>query len=145
MDDDGPPGVPEWVVTYGDMMSLLLTFFIMLVSLSEVIAEKKYRAVLEALDQHMNGGYTTAPASPPVPTTQQMTTSNPPNRSSAPSHLMSKAEAVCTRSRSREKTSASRLQTKAHHNASAARFYSTRSLNSSPPSPSRSCFASSGS
>ncbi|MBL4886213.1 MAG: flagellar motor protein MotB, partial [Planctomycetaceae bacterium] len=36
MDDDEPPGVPEWVVTYGDMMSLLLTFFIMLVSLSEV-------------------------------------------------------------------------------------------------------------
>ena len=65
MEDDGPPGVPEWVVTYGDMMSLLLTFFIMLVSLSEVIAEKKYRAVLEALDQHMNGGYSTAPSSPP--------------------------------------------------------------------------------
>ena len=29
-------GVPEWVVTYGDMMSLLLTFFIMLVSMSEL-------------------------------------------------------------------------------------------------------------
>jgi chemotaxis protein MotB len=26
--------IPEWVVTFGDMMSLLLTFFIMLVSLS---------------------------------------------------------------------------------------------------------------
>lgn len=29
-------GVPEWVVTYGDMMSLLLTFFIMLVSMSQL-------------------------------------------------------------------------------------------------------------
>ena len=46
MEDDGPPGVPEWVVTYGDMMSLLLTFFIMLVSLSEVVADQKYRAIL---------------------------------------------------------------------------------------------------
>ena len=25
--EDEDPGVPEWVVTYGDMMSLLLTFF----------------------------------------------------------------------------------------------------------------------
>ena len=34
--EDPPAGVPEWLVTFGDMMSLLLTFFIMLVSLSEV-------------------------------------------------------------------------------------------------------------
>ncbi|MBR9801950.1 hypothetical protein GYB59_09715 [bacterium] len=63
MDDDGPPGVPEWVVTYGDMMSLLLTFFIMLVSLSEVKAEKKYRAIIEAARQYM--GYSGAPKAPP--------------------------------------------------------------------------------
>ncbi|MDA0283116.1 MAG: hypothetical protein O3B13_08055 [Planctomycetota bacterium] len=63
MDDDAPPGVPEWVVTYGDMMSLLLTFFIMLVSLSEIVAEQKYRDVLTAIDKKM--GYTTAPVSPP--------------------------------------------------------------------------------
>jgi len=29
-----PPGAPEWVLTYGDMMSLLLTFFIMLFAMS---------------------------------------------------------------------------------------------------------------
>jgi chemotaxis protein MotB len=63
MDEDAPPGVPEWVVTYGDMMSLLLTFFIMLVSLSEIVAEKKYRAVLTAIDQKL--GFTTAPVAPP--------------------------------------------------------------------------------
>ena len=62
MEEDAPPGVPEWVVTYGDMMSLLLTFFIMLVSLSEIVAEKKYRAVLTALDKKM--GFTTAPVAP---------------------------------------------------------------------------------
>jgi chemotaxis protein MotB len=61
MEDDAP-GVPEWVVTYGDMMSLLLTFFIMLVSLSEVVADKKYRAVLESLQQYV--GYRAAPKSP---------------------------------------------------------------------------------
>ncbi|MEM1063817.1 MAG: flagellar motor protein MotB [Planctomycetota bacterium] len=63
MEDDGPPGVPEWVVTYGDMMSLLLTFFIMLVSLSEVAADKKYQQVLEALQQY--AGYVAAQPSPP--------------------------------------------------------------------------------
>lgn len=63
LEDDGPPGVPEWVVTYGDMMSLLLTFFIMLVSLSEVVADQKYRAIIESL--HQNMGYDYAPVNPP--------------------------------------------------------------------------------
>lgn len=41
-------GAAEWVVTYGDMMSLLLTFFIMLFSMStlEVV---KFQATAEAL------------------------------------------------------------------------------------------------
>ncbi|QDT65640.1 OmpA/MotB family protein [Calycomorphotria hydatis] len=51
MDDDAPPGVPEWVVTYGDMMSLLLTFFIMLVSMSELKEEGKLRMMLDALQE----------------------------------------------------------------------------------------------
>jgi chemotaxis protein MotB len=63
MDDDGPPGVPEWVVTYGDMMSLLFTFFIMLVSLSELQADKKFRAVLDSIQKQL--GYRSAPISPP--------------------------------------------------------------------------------
>jgi len=63
MGDDAPPGVPEWVVTYGDMMSLLLTFFIMLVSLSEVKADKKYRAVLESIQKGV--GYRAGPLAPP--------------------------------------------------------------------------------
>lgn len=63
MDDDAPAGVPEWVVTYGDMMSLLLTFFIMLVSLSEVAGDQRYRAILESLQEYM--GYRLAPVAPP--------------------------------------------------------------------------------
>ncbi|MBP7461648.1 MAG: flagellar motor protein MotB [Candidatus Delongbacteria bacterium] len=35
-EDSGPPGTPGWMVTYGDMMSLLLTFFIMLVAMSTI-------------------------------------------------------------------------------------------------------------
>ncbi len=63
MEEDDAPGVPEWVVTYGDMMSLLLTFFIMLVSLSEVKADEKYRAILDALQQYT--GYRGGPIAPP--------------------------------------------------------------------------------
>lgn len=63
MDDDGAAGVPEWVVTYGDMMSLLLTFFIMLVSLSEIVDDKKYRAILESLQRYI--GYRSTLMAPP--------------------------------------------------------------------------------
>jgi len=63
MADDAPAGVPEWIVTYGDMMSLLLTFFIMLVSLSEVNGDAKYQAMIQAIMQHM--GYVAGPSSPP--------------------------------------------------------------------------------
>lgn len=62
MADDPPAGVPEWIVTYGDMMSLLLTFFIMLVSLSEVKGDSKYRAVIESIMRQL--GYNAGPLSP---------------------------------------------------------------------------------
>ena len=48
--EDEVSGVPEWIVTYGDMMSLLLTFFIMLVSLSSIKEDSgTMRAMLEAI------------------------------------------------------------------------------------------------
>ena len=56
--DDGG-GVPEWVVTFGDMMSLLLTFFIMLVSMSEVKEQERYQAMVDSIRQrfgHDHGG-----------------------------------------------------------------------------------------
>jgi chemotaxis protein MotB len=51
--DDEPEeiGIPEWVVTFGDMMSLLLTFFIMLVSLSEIKEEDTYQALVDSMQQ----------------------------------------------------------------------------------------------
>lgn len=51
MDDDegGGGDIPEWVVTFGDMMSLLLTFFIMLVSMSELKQDEKFQMMLESM------------------------------------------------------------------------------------------------
>jgi chemotaxis protein MotB len=47
--EDPPSGVPEWIVTYGDMMSLLLTFFIMLAGMSELKKDDRFQAVVESL------------------------------------------------------------------------------------------------
>jgi chemotaxis protein MotB len=38
--DEAPKGAPEWVVTFGDMMSLLLTFFVLLLSFSTMEAQQ---------------------------------------------------------------------------------------------------------
>jgi chemotaxis protein MotB len=43
--------IPDWVVTFGDMMSLLLTFFIMLVSLSEIKEEETYQALVDSMQR----------------------------------------------------------------------------------------------
>ncbi len=42
------PGVPGWIVTYGDMMSLLLTFFVLLLSFS-TISEKEFEKAMMSL------------------------------------------------------------------------------------------------
>lgn len=42
------PVVPAWVVTYGDMMSLLLTFFVLLVSFS-TISEEDFKNAMQSL------------------------------------------------------------------------------------------------
>lgn len=48
-DEPAPIMIPEWVVTFGDMMSLLLTFFIMLVSMSEIKQEDKFQALVDSM------------------------------------------------------------------------------------------------
>lgn len=50
-DEPESMGIPEWVVTFGDMMSLLLTFFIMLVSLSEIKEEETYQALVDSMQR----------------------------------------------------------------------------------------------
>jgi len=46
--DDGPPGAPAWMVTFGDLMSLLLTFFVLLLSFS-VMEESKVSQAIESI------------------------------------------------------------------------------------------------
>lgn len=49
-DDDGNE-VPQWVVTYGDLMSLLLCFFILLAAFSELKQEREYLDVVKSVKQ----------------------------------------------------------------------------------------------
>ncbi len=44
-------GVPEWVVTFGDMMSLLLCFFILLQMFSELKRDHEYQRVITAIKE----------------------------------------------------------------------------------------------
>ena len=45
------PEIPEWVVTYGDLMSLLLCFFILLAAFSEMKQEREYRKAMESIKE----------------------------------------------------------------------------------------------
>ena len=42
-------GAPAWMVTFGDMMSLLLCFFVILVSMSEMKQDEKFQKVMESI------------------------------------------------------------------------------------------------
>lgn len=61
-----PAGAPEWVLTYGDLMSLLLCFFILLAALSEIKDDSVWRATAEEVKKsfglHGGGG--------PIPTSE---------------------------------------------------------------------------
>lgn len=58
--DDPPPPAPEWMLTYGDMMSLLLTFFIMLVAMSDWRSEGRVLQAVEALQRRFGNDAATA-------------------------------------------------------------------------------------
>ncbi len=58
--EDGPPGSPAWMTTYGDMMTLLLVFFVLLYSFS-VIDIEKFQGFISALQSQLgvlDGGMT---------------------------------------------------------------------------------------
>ena len=46
-DGSAQSSVPPWMVTFSDMMALLLTFFIMVASFSELKSEEKYQALTD--------------------------------------------------------------------------------------------------
>ncbi|MFQ5589946.1 MAG: flagellar motor protein MotB [Phycisphaerae bacterium] len=60
-----PQGAPEWLVTYGDAMTLLLCFFVIIVSMSEVKKDQRFQEVMESLRRAF-GGYVGSVGSAPV-------------------------------------------------------------------------------
>jgi chemotaxis protein MotB len=42
-------GAPAWMVTYGDMVTLLLTFFVLLLAMSEVKKQEQFAEFMEAI------------------------------------------------------------------------------------------------
>ena len=57
-EDGGGGGCPDYMLTYGDMMSLLLCFFVMLVSLSKIKEEEVFRAAMDSIKKAL--GYTSS-------------------------------------------------------------------------------------
>ena len=54
-DDDAPedeaaPGAPAWVMTFADLMSLLMCFFVLLLSFA-VIDQKKFKTIIGSMEQ----------------------------------------------------------------------------------------------
>lgn len=62
---DQPAGAPEWMVTYGDAMTLLLCFFVIIVSMSEVKKDQRFQQVMESLRVAF-GGYQGAVGAVPM-------------------------------------------------------------------------------
>ena len=53
-EDEGPAGAPEWIVTFSDMVSLLVTFFVMLMSFS-TISTNDSMMIVEAFSMSRGG------------------------------------------------------------------------------------------
>ena len=58
-------GAPAWMVTYGDAMTLLLCFFVIIVSMSEIKKDERFQQVMESLRRAF-GGYQGAVGSVPL-------------------------------------------------------------------------------
>jgi len=62
---EAPAGAPTWMVTYGDCMGLLLCFFVILVSMSEIKENERFQQVMQSLRKAF-GGYEGTTGSFPV-------------------------------------------------------------------------------
>ncbi len=62
-----PPaeGAPEWLLTYGDIMTLLLCFFVIMVSMSEIKKDERFQKVMESLRVAF-GGYSGSVGNLPI-------------------------------------------------------------------------------
>jgi chemotaxis protein MotB len=48
---EAPAGAPAWMVTYGDMVTLLLTFFVLLLAMSEVKEDQRMMDFMQAVKE----------------------------------------------------------------------------------------------
>ena len=48
-EEQPPAGAPDWMVTYGDMMTLLLCFFVLLLAMSETKKDERFRQVAASI------------------------------------------------------------------------------------------------
>lgn len=62
---EAPKGAPDWLVTYGDAMTLLLCFFVIIVSMSEVKRDQRFQQVVESLRRAF-GGYVGSVGAVPI-------------------------------------------------------------------------------
>ena len=71
-EESGGGDIPEWIVTYGDMMTLLLCFFVLLAAFSELKKDSDYQQVVDAIKEAF--GYQGGTGMLPVtdPPTQSM-------------------------------------------------------------------------
>lgn len=53
---DPPPGVPPWMLTYSDMVTLLLTFFIMMLAMANFEDIQKIQAVFKSIRNALGVG-----------------------------------------------------------------------------------------
>lgn len=84
------PGAPSWIITFADLMTLLLTFFILLLSFSKMDAEK-YKAIANAMGMAFGASWVQAEAIGGTPLT--LTESNiipPPPPSLEPPPIIPK-------------------------------------------------------
>lgn len=49
-EDEGPPGAPAWMATFADLMSLLLAFFVLLLSFSEMDLQR-YESIAGSMEE----------------------------------------------------------------------------------------------
>ncbi|MDZ4700630.1 MAG: OmpA family protein [Rhodothermales bacterium] len=66
IEEEPAPSAPFWLVTYGDMVTLLLTFFVMIVAMSEIKKDK----MMEAMS-YFNGRNSVFNNAQPVPVIPQ--------------------------------------------------------------------------
>ena len=70
-----PEGAPDWMVTYGDMMTLLFCFFVIIVSMSEIKKDIEFEKVLESIREAF--GYKGGAGKLPSPTSPKNSTIKP--------------------------------------------------------------------